>query len=640
MLLCMNLKPFFRAAAGAAAALWFVCLPMTEVALAQRGGGGGRGGGGAEPQAPAGRQPVTFDFVVTGPDGRPVTDLQAGDIQFSVGGRDRDISALAYVGVPGGAVQPPYASSRVDTSRAFYLVFEEQTIDPEADRAMRPAIEAFLAGLAPSDRVGIMTLPAGATALAPTADRAAITAALASISGRASASLGTAVAGAPTTSTAEDDAGGGGGGGAAGRGGLAAPTQAMAPGAGGLATESRAMCLTRDSLQSLRTQLMNLPTSGGFTGVIVFSGGMTAAGLPAPRLDASQADQACEVTAQLYDDVRAAVDARQVHLRVAQPVGLVGNQRSQGLQSFAGSAGAGDVLLVAPNASPLADLLTPWSGYYVASFVPQSGERTDERRRVEIEISRPNVTVDARATLVVGAVGPVVAPPAMLRVPDAFRELPVRATVVPTRVMGPEGEQIRLLVIASADPGVTLASGAMGLVAANNSINAVGVSPEVLAARPLSLPMDTAPGTYRLRFAAVDSEGLGGTADVEVQAQLTSVGPFRFSGILLGAVRDNSLAPQLEFSSEPAALAIAELYGNLAASGTLNLWMELAQTPDGPALQTIAPGGEATAEPDKAMIIGEVPLADLAPGDYVVRLHIEVQGLPERVVMRTLRKVQ
>jgi len=637
----MTSTPFFRAVARAAAVLILVCLPLTDAAFAQRGGGGRGGGGdggdaGRGGQAPAGRQPAVFDFIVLGADGRPVTDLTTGDVEFRVGGRERELSSLTYVSVPTGEAPLPYASSQIDTSRAFFLIFEEASIDTDGERTMRSAVDAFIATLKPTDRVGLATLPAGAVVLAPTADRDAIREGLATISGRSAASLGTAPAGAQLTSTAEDGAAAAGGG--ARGGGPAAASQPNAPSIGGLGSESRALCRTHDSLTNLRGHLMGLPTLGGFTGVIVFSGGMSAAGLPAPQLNAVQADQACEVTGQLYDDVRAAVDARNLHLRVAQPVGTVGTQRSQGLQAFADAAGAGDVLLLAPNSSALTDLTAAWSGYYVATFVPQGSERNDERRRVEIDVSRPNVTVDARATLVVGPVAPVVAAPSMLAVPDAFRELPLRATAVPTRLSTDQPDQIKLLVIASPGEGTTLASAAVGLVAANSRLNAVGVSPDLLAARPMVVAMETPPGPYRLRFAGVDGAGLGGAADALVNAQLTQVGPFRFSGVLLGANRGGAFTPQLDFTDEPVALAYAELYGNLSGTG-LNVLYELAEVPDGPALKEITPGGQATSEPDKAIIVGEIPLADLAPGDYVVRLVVEVQGLPQQgILMRTLRK--
>ena len=81
-----------------------------------------------------------------------------------------------------------------------------------------------------------------------------------------------------------------------------------------------------------------------------------------------------------------------------------------------------------------------------------------------------------------------------------------------------------------------------------------------------------------------------------------------------------------------------ELYGQL--TGQVSARMEVASTLDGPALKTIQPGGQATAEADKFLLLGEIPIADLKPGDYVVRAFVSIQGQPEGRVVRTLRKVQ
>ena len=61
---------------------------------------------------------------------------------------------------------------------------------------------------------------------------------------------------------------------------------------------------------------------------------------------------------------------------------------------------------------------------------------------------------------------------------------------------------------------------------------------------------------------------------------------------------------------------------------------------DGPALKTIQPGGQKTSEADKFLLLGEIPIADLKPGDYVIRAFVSLEGQPEGRDIRTLRKVQ
>ncbi len=67
--------------------------------------------------------------------------------------------------------------------------------------------------------------------------------------------------------------------------------------------------------------------------------------------------------------------------------------------------------------------------------------------------------------------------------------------------------------------------------------------------------------------------------------------------------------------------------------------IEIAATPDGPALETTKPGGQRTSEPDRFILQAKLPIAKLAPGDYVVRAIVQAAGQPEGRVFRTLRKV-
>ena len=69
------------------------------------------------------------------------------------------------------------------------------------------------------------------------------------------------------------------------------------------------------------------------------------------------------------------------------------------------------------------------------------------------------------------------------------------------------------------------------------------------------------PGTYRLRVAALESSGRGGTADHSIEATLTSIGPISASSVMIGLSREGGFVPAMEFSSEPTAFAMLELYG-------------------------------------------------------------------------------
>jgi len=589
------------AAVRAVAALLILSVPLADAAFAQRGGGGRGGGGvGEAPQTgrgqPQGPRVVGFDFLATTADGGSVTDLDRDEVTLAVGGRARNLRSLTYVSVPTGSLPVPYGSSQVATRRRILLIFDEGALTPRALSEATEEIVAFVAGLPASDRIGIGTLPAGTVSLAPTANRAAIAAALGNVSAR---------------------------------------------GLGGAEDEPTAVCRTRNTLESLRDQLMALGDEQGFTGVVFFSAALMPAGARPGELGGPLVDQACEVSAQLYEDVHAAVDSVGLQFRVVQPVENVGDQRHQGLQAFAAAAGAGEVLLLSPASNPLPDLVRRWSGYYVATFEPNESEQTGERRRVELTVSREDVTVTARSTLVIPAQPAIVTPQGMLQVPDAFREVPLRVVGIPQRLTMEQPDQIKVVVLAEgASASASLDAAAAGLVStgADEALQVVSVEPGRLTVSPLILAIETAPGVYRLRFAATDDD-LGGAADFDLDATLRQAGPYRFSGMLLGTTVNGAFQPRLQFRDEAAVVAYDELYGDLAAGGGMNVWMELAETPGGEALRSVVPGGQATAEADRISIVAEIPIDDLAPGDYVARTVIEFPDAPRLVLSQTLRKV-
>ena len=115
-----------------------------------------------------------------------------------------------------------------------------------------------------------------------------------------------------------------------------------------------------------------------------------------------------------------------------------------------------------------------------------------------------------------------------------------------------------------------------------------------------------------MRFAATDANGRAGAVDYTVNAELTSAGPLKMSGLVVAALRDKSMAPAMQFKDEATAVGYVEIYGQL--TGQVSARMEVAATADGPAIKTIQPGGQKTSEADKFLLIGEIPIGDLEAG--------------------------
>ena len=149
--------------------------------------------------------------------------------------------------------------------------------------------------------------------------------------------------------------------------------------------------------------------------------------------------------------------------------------------------------------------------------------------------------------------------------------------------------------------------------------------------------MNAPAGTYRLRVAAIDAAGRAGATEEEVEVDLTPVGPLSLGSLMLGVNRPTGTTLQLEFGSEPTAIASFDIYGG-ASGQRLAAAVEVARDADGPALVTL-PLALTRADESRVVAKGAVPLGALPAGDYVVRGVIRLEDGTTGRVTRTLRKV-
>jgi hypothetical protein len=216
-----------------------------------------------------------------------------------------------------------------------------------------------------------------------------------------------------------------------------------------------------------------------------------------------------------------------------------------------------------------------------------------------------------------------------------FTDLALRAVAT---VQRGQGDQMTVLVQAEpVDPTVKITSMKVGFFDANNKGGST--DPKQIATYPITVPMSVAPGQYRVRVAAQDSAGKSGAVDVSLNTTLVTAGPLKLSNLLIGAPQgDNGLRPQLTFTNEPEIRVFFEMYGPLTAG--ISAKFEVAKSDNGPAIETyMVAGGGATNEPDKFQVFGKIPIDKLAPGDWVVRAVVQMEGQPEGKAIRTFRKL-
>ena len=551
--------------------------------------------------AQAGGDGVSIDFLAVSNDGKLVADLKAGEVSLKIAGKTRAIKSLRlvrYEAGPGGAASAlpaPFATNSGDTGggRSFMLVIEDESLRPGGERDLRDEINKFLDTLSSGDRVAISTAPRDVARVSFGAGVPKAKEALALINGRLNPN----------------------------------------------ASDSEKACRTRDTLLAVRNQLDALAGSDTPTTVVVFSSQMT---VPSGA-SASINSGGCDLTTDHYKNLGPAVAAGRANVYVVQQDTNV-TQRNDGLENLAGVTSAGTVLRLAMAGGPLARIAGETAGYYVATVDPDNSDRPGQSQRLELKVTRDGVVTRSRADFVASRAAPAAAgakpaavdPKAMMRESRAFRDLPIRAVAYSSRA---GADKMAVLVMAEpADPAVKFNAATAAVIdpASNKIVAQLSADEKQLANSPLVLSLPVAPGTYRVRFGATDASGKGGAVDYPLVAELTAAGPLKLGALVLTSFKNNAAVPAVQFRDEEKIIGILEVYGQL--TGQVAARMEIASSLEGAPIATIQPGGRTTNEPDKAVLTGELPIGTLAPGDYVVRAYVAIQGQPEGKVVKSFRK--
>jgi hypothetical protein len=418
-------------------------------------------------------------------------------------------------------------------------------------------------------------------------------------------------------------------------------------------TGSELACRTRRFLESLDGFFRDQGGRGSPLTVAVFT-----AGLAGPRRDAAMAlaPGMCELLANDFRRAAAAVAAARANVYVLQPadVGLGTATRSretisgsgflgsdnplEGIEHFAGVTGAARLPLDATGTASLLRVARESSAYYEAELEPERGEVFGRSRSLSVRIARRGLTVRARPeiTFLESARAPTTRLTAsdLLGSTEAFTD--VRLRIGGFTVRDAEGRLRVGVLVEPVDPAVTLASVGAILITSDERVAGRWFAKDATE-RPLLGAIAAPPGSYRLRVVALDTAARPGAAETLVDAGLTTVGPLSLGSLMLGVSRSEGTKLQLEFSSEPTAIASFDIYGG-AAGLRMAATLEVARDPDGPPLVTL-PLTLTRADEGRVVATGAAPVGALPPGDYVVRGVIRLDDGTTGRVMRTLRKV-
>jgi hypothetical protein len=215
--------------------------------------------------------------------------------------------------------------------------------------------------------------------------------------------------------------------------------------------------------------------------------------------------------------------------------------------------------------------------------------------------------------------------------------LPLRAAGIPSR---DTGKSVKVVVLFEPiEPAVSLSSASAGLFDAKGQLVAQwAAEPEDLAKRPVMAGLTAAPGTYRLRVAAVDALGRSGTVDDDLRVELAAAGSIFTSGVVLGAATSGGFAPKLQFTPADSAAAVyLEVYGATSCAA-VSAQFEIAASEQAPPLARSTTLAAPVAQSDACILVGELDLAALAPADYAIRVQLHLNGDVIGRRLYTLRK--
>jgi hypothetical protein len=561
--------------------------------------------------AERGSDHLSLQFSVVTQDGSNIADLRPDEVSVRVGGSVRQIRSLQLI-ITGGSeadsgLPLPYGSNAVSAAgRTLAIIVDDESFRPGLETVLRKATGGLIDGLGPMDRVSLVTLPLGGTRVPFTTDHTRVRTAMSQIVGHAS------------------------------------PNE----------TGSDLACRTRRTLESLVTYF----DTAGIREEAMTVMFITAA-LAAPRRDAvtALAPGMCELSEHLFRRVAVAAGAARAQFYVIRPgdapnAGSSAQRESArgsddplaGLDHLTGVTGGKLLALTGSTGTGMDRVLRETAAYYLVTLAAQPEDRSGRSQVLDVDVSRRGVEVRSRPQITFAKPDPAMAKmlqPSlrdMLGTNVLFRDLPLRAAAFPA--LGTDAPNIRVVTLAEPiERGVKLESLGAVLFDRDGKVASQWLATaEELARTPVVGAMSTPPGAYRLRVAAIDSEGRSGTADYEVEAEIVRTGPLKISSLFLGLLREGAFMPKLQFTDEPTAVAYVELEG-IPTGGKVSAAVELAQTLNGPAVVSVPlavqPSGDS-----RFAAMGSIAVGALPPGDYIVRAIVGLEGNPPTRVVRTIRK--
>lgn len=560
--------------------------------------------------------------------GQPVTDLKAEELSIKTDGKDRKVESLQLVSIAAGgpaaaATPTPAAAKPASTlpapfatnsgpepatvpagGREFLIVLDEEGIGPGREEPVRKAIAQLTGAAAPSDRFGLISLRQGGFDIQASAP-------------------------AVLTDTLTKFVGGG------------SQNESL----GDLT------CRSKRALSTLKSAMRD--SSAGRT-ILLITPGLPASPTGVQQMRQVTGDAAnssfsdlCQIRSNDFEDLSATAMTSPANVYVLHYVDGMANTANvrdgqQGLENIAGTINGEIVRISGGSDVSLGRIMTETTSYYIATL---DAAPPAPVRRIDARSSRTGVKLLVRPAGRVGGGAATAAAPTkagsprdMIRVLTPFREIPLRSTGMVSRVPGKTDMMVTAL-FEPEDPATKLNAAVVALFDDKGTLKAQWTAqPKELEVTPVVAAVPVAPGTYRMRVAVTDASGKAGSTDSQIAVQLNGAGAVKLGSLVMGT---DQKSMKLQFKgTDPQVIGFVPLYG-VTKEMKISVVYEVRESEAGAPLGTTAGNIiEMPSAPDTRMVWGGFGLAPLAPGDYLMKVIVTVDGQEAGVVTRTLRKVQ
>lgn len=609
---------------------------------------------------------IAVDVAAFDQRGRPVADLLAPDFDVKVDGQPRsvvsvqlvradEVAAAAARADDGAFDQPVSSNISQPTGRMFVLAVDELHIPPGNLRPVLSAAGRFLDGLSRLDTVAFFAYPAPGRSVDFTSDRARVKRAMDLTVGNQLPSSGLSrfnvgLYEAYQIAERSDDVM------------FAKVLIRECPRLTGPALDECTRELigeiqlmvattrneTTSSLAGLRNILIQLAAVDGPKTLLLFSEGLVLDN-PADLADTIRLAMLARVTVHVLMLDAQRNDISQARMRPTMTEDRA--MRESGLEDLAAQSRGSIYRVIGTGEGVFERIAAESAAYYLLGVEEGATDRDDKTHRIDVAIRRRGVTIRSRRAFVLASASKARRKPEeqlvdVLRSPVAVSDLPLRLT---TFVSQPQaGGKLEVVLAAEVgQAGAAAETFTVGYVAvdgegklAASRAEAVRLSPAAgSTGRPLEYlaAIQVDPGIYSLRFGVIDASGRRGSVVRELRAWQIEGEPFAVGDLVVGSLPgdDRRVRPGVEPHVAGDVLAYVDLYASAPATfEAASVALEIAETPDGPALLAIqAPVGPGR-HAGSRVAGGALAARLLPPGRYLARARIARAGAPAGTLIR------